>query len=453
MDGTDRHARMALSRGVVAALVSVVAVVVVAGLVPVRHSSFARAAEEALRRLGADSVSVGVVSVALWRGVALRDVFIEQRIDAKWRASVDAPKVRVSYRLLRAVLMRKKCLEVLERRGAAARRCKRQGNHLLRTLYEGTAVFDSLLPACVSEARFSRVALRFTETGGSGVRCGGLRGTIRVAKNSPYHIRADVTSDHADLYGLAASKIRGTVRLEGPVLVVEKLRADFLGGKIREANATVDLVRERIAEAFLDARNVRLGKFYSGFGAQTGTLRGRADLSLRLESSALHPDSLRGTGTFKLSRMVVKDVPVLQIIANITDVESLRQLSFRRVRGDVEVREGRAWSSGVQGIGHPISISANGWTMLRSGHFDYAVSGLFGKEYADSVPAIVWNAMLPADDDGREFRIQTSGTFQDPSVRLDRAMTRRAVRSVLKSVGQQFGSMFRGKRRRDGPDE
>ncbi len=395
------------------------------GFAPISHPKLSAVVEEAIGNAG--DVSVGAVTIRVFKGISLEDVSVRKRLNSQAVLSIQVSRARLGYYPGKVATRRKAIkreiasfVRNVSRKGPAARAPDWVKSLSLHGLsFAATNDTDTLMHGSRGYA-----GIRAREGGGADMAFRMSRAVIR---------------------GWSLGRISCNVRLAGNKAVIQRFSAHAYGGKL-DGDAEYDCAHGEIIAGQLRGKRIDLAKIYASREQAVGSIDGRASWKIRTDGARSKPDAIRARGTISLTNVRADSIPLLRTIVVSFAMPQLVSMRFDSLAGPVRVADGAVWCDSVRGAGDPIDIVVSG-EIGSDGSLGLVADGAFDADYGDSLGAITWEAMLPIEDGGRTFRAAITGTFDHPRVTVDRSHTRRAVSTLFRSIGRSIGAAFSKKNR------
>lgn len=430
--------------------------IVGAGYFPFHHSSFTRTAQRIVQaKTGLDSCSVGTVSIALFHQITITDLYAVKKIGDGRQIVFSVPKLKIRYRFL-YLLARWKQSYVITKNIFKPFRSKFEWDNrpemILRNVYNLVDEIDTVLVSGVRSIMVDDFSVHRSDSGNTVFRVIDLSGTLSTRLDSVSDIAIRGNAKDVLIDNLALGQPVFQFRIIGPHCTIKKMEGTLYEGKVK-VEANLDLKNNRINDGKIEFQEINCAKWYATQHDTVGTLTGLADITLRIEKSGTVFSQLKGEGEVKASNITADDLAFITKIALLTDLAKINHLSFKEIKGDFIIRDERIWSDNCKGEGEPLSVAVAGWIRPQDRSFNVNTKGTFEAYYKDSIPALLWDSLLPEDDDRRSFVCTISGTTASPSVIVDKQIARRAVSNVFKSIGDELKSMFGKKRKKMATEE
>ncbi|MBD3391790.1 MAG: hypothetical protein GF418_07000 [Chitinivibrionales bacterium] len=442
-NGMKRRTRLPgplrLAQRLIGAALLLVIGIIAAGFIPFSNPGLVEKTEAILVRSGLDTCAVQGMGLSLWRGAVLTNVRCVKRFPGGGSLEIKAPRAGVSFRLLYILMHRKTFAGVLDqffpsRRGVplSARRGRERGSRD----YGEAAVLPGIRAVSLEGA-----TCRMSSAGETPAELHGLDLRAAIRAKLPVHIGIRVRGDTLawGVWRIINPDVKA--HYEDRQITVRKIGGAVYGGKL-SGKCAIAAHRGVLLRGALAIKNVDLAEMYGASPGRDGTLSGTGDLSMTFSQCPLDADSLEGRGAFVLRRVTADRIPVLSSIVISLTVPQLSRLRFNSITGGISLENGIAMCPEVTGSGHPLDLDATGW-VIENGYFEFDVTGTLESKYEDTLGSLAWNSLLPAENDRRMFSCRVTGTFDNPRVRLDSRITRRAMRNVFRNIGRDIRSAFK----------
>jgi hypothetical protein len=309
-------------------------------------------------------------------------------------------------------------------------------------LYSRIISADTLVLSCVKLLAVKNARVSIDSLDALMLQVKAIDGTIRVPGGSVQHLKVKLSAKELRSDAIRVSRPVVTMQFDGPWCVIKKAEGTVFDAKFK-VKCELDCMQNKIINGLFEITNFDLAQWYATFNDTLGSLDGRGTFLMMIDTCDSDFKGVTGRGHIKMTDVIADEIPLITTIALLTELEGLLHLTFKEITGDFVVKEGKIYSDNINSHGDPLSVYIKGWIRPEDVHFDFDLKGVFEAYYKDSVSAIVWNAMLPDEDDRRLFKCTVYGTPDSPTVSLDKKIARRAVRSVFQSLGQDIKGMFR----------
>jgi hypothetical protein len=403
--------------------------IVLAGFIPIGSVGFFRGvAESVLKGMGADTVSVGSVSVVLWTGLRVKDVNAYKRINDKgdgYRVGVARADVRCNLPGAAVAL-------------AVNPNVFKTDRDIFREAYEKPfELAGDVFGAAASLRPVKKIALRgvgvcFTGKGQTGVSVSGAE--VNFGRDGERALSGRVSAGEAVIPALAKVEMFNVkVSVDDKKLELTDGGGTVFGGKLR-MNVSVDLRQSKIlsGEAFIGGLD--LEKFCAGTGFSPGSLAGRMDIDARLEGgSPVRLDSVKANGFATVTNLTAADLALQKAPVVNRLSRDLRRLSFSRVKGGFTVAGGRFHFKEIVGVGDVLKFRSAGWVGF-DGKLSQDFEGELSRDFVAGLPKLVRNSLEKTESEGGRFKCRFGGTFHKPRVEVDRSVYDRAIGGFFRDI-------------------
>jgi hypothetical protein len=404
-------------------------ILVLVGFIPAGSRFVRDIAENALRGMGADSVSVGSVSIVLWTGLRIEDIATYKRISDKgdsYRAS--AGSADIGCNLVSAAVMLAFNPDIL----------KPSGRDVFREAYEKPfELLGDISHAASSLRPVKKITLRsagieFTGKGKPGVSVSGAEVALRrgagMALSGSVSVRETVVPALAKVENFNAR-----ISIDGDRLELADGGGAVFGGKLR-MNISIDARQSKVLGGEASVSGLDLGKFCVGTGFSPGSLAGKVAIKASLESGfPAHLDSAKAKGSVKVTNLSAADL-ALQKVPIVSQLSrDLRLLRFSEVKGGFTVAGGRLHFKEIAGIGDVLKFRSAGWVGF-DGRISQDFEGELSAGFVAGLSRLVRGSLEKTENEGGRFKCKIGGTFHKPKIELDRSVYDRAIGGVFKGL-------------------
>ncbi|MBD3315102.1 MAG: hypothetical protein GF344_04900 [Chitinivibrionales bacterium] len=432
----DDHSSTFLLGRIGAPLIMLTMLLLAAGLVPLSHPRMTRKAEREVANFVEGSVELGSAVVTLLRGVTLRDLRITYPLDDGRRLMLFVHDLHIGYRPLR----------LLSNRTDLRLRLKRLADSLNAKIALNPAVAVGELFAApdadaLAVARTVSIKdLSFAITGSETANVFGedLDIRCRISRGFPLKAQGGLRGKGLSVLGYRLDRPYLTFNASHSLLRIHRIDARLYDGRFR-AGLIFHLTDNAIRDGNLRLQGVDLEKLYRSRPREIGRIAGIADLRLKFKPCILHQDSIFGSGYFEGRNITLDGIPILKTAVVASSFPFLKRTDFEHIRGPITLTPQGVQCDSLEGWGSSLDMDVNGLVRFNA-DFDFEVLGTLNSAYTDSVPPLIWQAMLPDSSGNRCFACRISGTFHHPFVSIDRAVRRRAVRGAIRSFGRNLRS-------------
>ncbi len=257
----------------------------------------------------------------------------------------------------------------------------------------------------------------------------------------PISMDSEVSIGTLNLGQFHFRNVRGSLTGRPDVIRLRNLALNTFGGSVK-ANGTLGLadVRRPEFDIKLDVSNLeahealapftQFSKYVFGKFSMNSDLRGQLNDTL-----GVIPSTVSGSGKIQILDGRIEGIKVLDVLAEVLDIEQLKEINFKRWTNEFAIANGRILLSDVK-IGAREAEFLIGGTHGIDGSMDYAMVVKLSRELSDRVNVGGFaQELIKAlkDDQGRlslNFRI--SGTLAKPVLKLDTQMQRKAAEERIR---------------------
>jgi len=400
---------------------------VLIGFIPIRFGVLSGIAEHVLKSAGADSVTVGGVSVTLWTGVHVHDAEAYKRISPTEDYRVRVHRADISCNMFRFGVMMLVSPNMLT-----------PGRDMFREVYEKPLelVSDASVYA-MSLGPFKKIAFRgaainFTDKGSPGLSMAGASANIRRRGGASRSLGGDAHAKEVVIPALAkVENFHIKLLADRDRLELVDGGGSIFGGKV-SAGLSLDLKESLVRGGKVRVKGLDLEKFCKGTGFAPGRMAGKvnADAVVSPGTPAIL-DSIRAKGSLSVTRLSAVDIALQRTPAVAQVSGDLRTLLFAQVTGEFEMGGGRFTFSELAGLGDVLKFRSAGWIGF-DGRLNHNFEGEFSPQFISGLPRLVRNSLEPADNGGGRFKCRITGTIERPRVDIDRSVYNRALRNLFK---------------------
>jgi len=413
----------------------IIAFLILMGFLPFRLKALNQVVENVLLNAGADSVSVGGVSVTFFTGVSVRELKTSKRINPREEYHTSIERVDVSSNLLSLAFWAFGKPDLLNPQ-----------RDIFMELYEKPFALVSDASALMTGAKpLKKVGIRgadveFFEKKKQGISAFGANIKIDRKHNA---IWGKMNVSQVTIPSLAMVE-NFSVKLgaDSERFFLIDGSGTVYGGKLR-ADASIDLKNASLLDGKITIAGLDLDQFCTQIKFTQGRMSGKVDLSAVLEeSNASSLDSVRASGTVAVRNLTVVNLPLQNTpLINFVSPE-LRTLRFSEVRGDFTLSRSRLRFREIVGSGDIMNFRSSGWVGLDAS-LDQNFEGTFSRAFAGTLSGLVRSSLEQTADGGRRFNCRISGTFQNPRVDVDNSVYGRAVGGAISNAAQGLRNLFR----------
>jgi hypothetical protein len=441
----DRHRKL-INRTIATAGVFL-ALIIGAGFIPYSTGMLRKKVERICETSFCDTCSVKRISLVPWTGFSIDSISMS-KADHGMVVQATIPHVRVSYHILPLLFK-----FVVIKNFALAKPSFRIVLPVSRPVEkrDGKRFSAEDLPKVLAGMKYAVIVRALSidngefvvEQQGKPLLDGkGVDLSMKVMNAGSFSLAGKISCTSVRLGGLWDIRaIRATVDVNDFVVSLLDGKADFYQGKMG-MSGSANLTKGTLEGLHFELSHANLQKLYEASRVGQGVCTGRLDGMLDLQKSTLAPDSLKGRGSVALSDVEVRNVPIQTNLVVLLAIPKLRDVSFPRLRTDLELRNGKLYTPNIRGDGDPLDVRSEGWVGLDGSLFE-TWDGIFSKDFVGNLPPIVERSLDNTEDGRKSFKCSVSGTFKNPQVKVDQRIVNRAVHNVIDEVAKGLGRLFK----------
>ncbi|MDR0304583.1 MAG: hypothetical protein LBH98_07460 [Chitinispirillales bacterium] len=395
--------------------------------IPFGMNKFTFIVEDILTQAGADSVSVGKVSVSLLRGICIENLSTYKRRNAQ-----EYYTVHISRIFIRGKIPALGSMVLGREKGGKVKRdifmevySKPIG--LVSEAFSGLAALGLL-----KEIEFNNASIRFMNKGKVNVSAENA-----AAKLS---INGGIFKGKASIAGIVIAsmgKIENfSVNLksgDGKQLDLFDAKGKVFGGKFN-AQSSINLKNSKIFGTRMHIKEVDVKQSWEQFKISSGGIEGKADLDLEIEPFRFNAFALaKLKGNFCVNKLIAVDLPLqkLPIINKVSP--KLRTIQFSEVKGKFTFSKKNINFDEISGVGDVMNFKSVGSFNIDNGKIYQNFEGEFSEEFiATQLPRLVRNSLEITENGGGRFKCTISQTFQNPRVKVDKSVIKTGIKNMFK---------------------
>jgi hypothetical protein len=420
-------------------LLLVVILTGIAGLIfPISHPLLVRKVTNYLHKCGADSCSVGTVTVKIWQGIEVTDLYINKRMNSLEQYSFKAEKLSVNANLL-SLLMDLKKFRELPGRGK---------EYLFYELYREPQYYLGEWFRFLNQYRYFRginiIEPHLQILGYDSLHIDLNGGFIDVSNNyEQKEMGINYQIGVAKVKGVHFEFNKGTLLLNEKYLKIVKGRGAYLNGKYK-VTGDIDLFHSRFNTVQIGITDLQMSSLYSNFEPVTGNIEGKISIDLRLDPSVFNLDSLRGSGGLVLENVSIAGTTFQNTISSMIMCPQIDTLHFEKIKNDFDLKKNLTFFNSTHGTGNEINFSSKGW-LQPDGSLNQNLEAIFNEKFIKKLQPVVVNSLIKGENGNRIFRCKVYGNSSSPRVALDSTVLRNAIGSVFDDMKENFKYLFKKK--------
>jgi hypothetical protein len=395
--------------------------------IPFGIGKFDGIVEDILKEAGADSVSVGNVSVSLFRGICIENLSTYKRKNAQEYYTAEISRIYIRgdiFGLGSMVIGREKSGKV-------------KRDIFMEVYYKPIEL--------VSEA-FSNLAalglLKEIEINGAAI-CFMNKGKVNISAkgvSTKLSMKSDAFEGKASIaYALIPSvaKIESfSTKMksnDGKQLDLFDMEWKVFGGKFN-ARASLNLKKPKILGGGMRIRGLDVKQFWAQSKILSGNIEGKVDLDLEIEPFKLSViDSVKLKGSFSVNKLTAVDLPLQKLAVVNKASPKLRSIQFEQVKGKFVFSNKNIKFNEILGIGDVMNFRSVGWFNIDDGRVYQDFEGEFGEQFVSTeLSRLVRNSLEKTENGGGRFKCTISQTFEYPRVKVDKSVIKTGIKNIFK---------------------
>ena len=258
--------------------------------------------------------------------------------------------------------------------------------------------------------------------------------------------KGTVKVDRAMYKGLAARNFSMAFDLAKGILTVQELSAQAYGGQF-DSNMSVDLNKPGMAyKGNMGLQSMQAGDFSSALVQKlAGMLSGSLESAITFSGAGTTWQQiskvLTADGTFALTDGGIKGTPVSNSIANLLNLQELRDFSYKNIAGTFTIVEGGKVKIKTNLQGNDLDAEVEGIIGL-DGSLDLPLTFHLSPALADKLKSRASFAQYLSDDQGgTTLHLKLAGTLKNPKPTLDmKGVQKQLQKSLQNKVLEQLDS-------------
>lgn len=409
----------------------------IAGLIfPISHPVLVGKVSDYLRNSGADSCHVGNVTIKIWGGIELTDIFVEKRISSMEKYSFSAAKVSINLNLFNSLLNFRKFQEI-----------PLDGHEYIfyELFREPQQYFNTWFQFLNQLKTFKGLSI--------------IDPDVKVDGYDSLHVELtggviDISNDYEEktmdiLYQIAVAKVndyifeynKGSLLVGGRDMKILKSKGRYLNGKYKIAG-DVDLFQTRLHSIQIGVADLQMSSLNLGKDSLSGKLDGTIHFDVKLESSSFYPDSLTGNGVVTFDNAAVTGTGFQKSLKELIMSSQVDTLRFDKIKNEFDLRKNMTFFNKTQGEGEEITFSTKGW-IQPDGSLNQNFEAIFDPGFVNELPPVVAGSLLDGENNKKIFRCKVYGNTASPRVELDSTVLRKAIGSVFDDMKQNLKYLFK----------
>lgn len=416
-------------------LLLVVIIAGIAGLIfPISHPVLVWKVSDYLHNNGADSCHVGNVTIKIWNGIEITDLYVEKKINSLEKYTFSAEKVSINLNLLTTLLNFRNYKEIpLDGHEYIFDGVYREPQKYFRSWFQFLNQLKTFRGLNVFEPRlivdgYDSTHIELT---------GGVVDVVNDFEKKTMEI----------LYQISVAKVNDYVfeYNKGNLLVDEqqikiKSKGRYLDGKYK-ISGDVDPFQKRLRSLQIGVADLQMSSLHLGKDSLSGKLDGTIHVDVKLEPSVFNYDSLNGSGVVNLDNATITGTGFQKSLKALIMSSQIDTLSFNKIKNGFDWKKNMTFFNETQGEGENITFSARGW-IQPDGSLNQNFEAIFTPGFVTKLPPVVAGSLLDGENNNKIFRCKVYGNTASPRVELDSTVLRKAIGSVFDDMKQNLKYLF-----------
>ncbi len=413
--------------------------IIVAGLAglifPISHPILVWKASDYLHNSGADSCHVGNVTIKIWKGIEITDIYAEKKINSLEKYSFSAEKISLNLNLFTSLINFRKYREIpLDGHEYIFYELYREPQQYISTWFQFLNQLKNFRGLNIIEPRLSIDGYD----------------SIHVELNGGI---IDVSNDYEKkvmdiLYQIPVAKVndyifeynKGSLVVDEQNVKIVKSKGRYLNGKYK-ISGDVDLFQTKLRSIQIGVADLQVSSLNLGRDSLSGKLDGMINCDVKLEPSLFNCDSLKGSGVVNLDDAIITGTGLQNSLKALIMSSQVDTLRFDKIKNEFDLRKNMTFFNKTQGEGQKITFSTKGW-IQPDGSLNQNFEANFDPEFVKELPPVVAGSLLDGENDRKVFRCKVYGNSASPRVELDSTVLRKAIGSVFDDVKQNLKYLF-----------
>jgi hypothetical protein len=420
--------------------------IILLGFVPFSNQVLKIKVERILKESFVDSCTVDKLTITLWTGVSVKNIRCAWHDPSGVLYTCAVPEAGVSYHVLpiifkhliiKNIMLEKPRLTCIVPAAPALPPTAPHEQFSLDKFSDALAGFPYTV--FIKNITLSKARIFVTQKRNTIMDCRGLGLSMKIGLDRSIALDGACEADSVCLLeAWHLTRLKAGLKIRGLKVTLDNCKAECYGGRI-SARAGADLTRSTLDELGIAVSHVKLDQWYADEKAGPGRLTGKLDASMDFQPSMLCVDSLKASGTIKITGVAASDLPLQKNLIVVLAVPRLATMHFSKISSDLDLKNGKIFTENIKGEGDPMDFKADGWVDM-DGRFSERVNAEFSGEFMRTLPPLFQKSLLPVegDPDKRAFTCSASGTFKNPHVSVDQRIVNRAVENIITEIGKFF---------------
>lgn len=394
--------------------------------------------KQILSKASIDSIEIEKASLNLPGKFKFNNLTIQNRLSRTHTFNLSTEKLKGNFRPLYTYSNRKALLNNLKDKFKW--NFIQEKDHHLPFIYSEVSGSDTIFIPVIKDLDIKNGKISIDSSGENLFLLDKMNCHITTKTSKLPSFKIDLKSNNFKLYHLQGKDIKGQINIKKSQIEIPNVSGKIAGGNFKVENLLLDPQKNILQSCNMKAKDIKAEKL---FQLDNGKITGTINLNAAIDTSFVTLENLNSKGSLSIKDLKAEDIPLLKKVVKLTEIKSLRSISFEELKADFHAKDKKIISDTIRATGKDFSLSGSGYIKPKNQYFYYNVKGVFEPHMKDSMSTFVWEALLPMKDGRRYFKCLIEGTPKNPSVHLKREMVRSAAKSLFKSIKKDFKSLFK----------
>lgn len=423
----------AVVHGVTALVLLLVALLIIAGFVPVKHSFLNRKALSYFDEMGADSCTLSMVELVGWKSVTLKGLYLKWATGTKYVAEVRSAEIVVSVNLIELLMGKKAFARALIKGndGQVVNTVKSDAAMVMKGLVDALAVYGE-----GEILRADDVGIAVVDNGKSVFSGSNGKISAIVHGEKDQAVQVDAAFPVVSTLGDGLQDVKSTllVKSEGTIDIKEIAGRYFDGRLKAHGELTFADIPSITIRASVDKMD--LAWWYTVHNGP-GKISGRAMVQIKGTGIPVAQILEKSEISAVVNDVEIAGLPLQKSLATSLFLPSINKLMFKKIELSTQNDTGDSKKAVISGFGDQLHFSSSG-NIRPDGTLSQHIDGLFTNAYIKTFPDVVRQVMVTGGSDGWKFRCRLYGTYADPRFELDKETLQRALGGMFRSMQQNI---------------
>lgn len=416
-------------------LLLIFAAVVATLIFPVSHPILVQKVSTYLKDSGADSSRVGNVTIKIWQGIEISDIYVDKEISSHEKYSFSAEKITVKVNILSSIFLKKSRELPVKGKEYLFYELYREPKYYLGEWFRFLNQYKTFRGLSIMEPHVSITGFDSLDIGMNG----GVVDLDNDCEKKEMNVQYQIGS--SKINGLLFEYNKGTLLIDENNLKIIRSNGRCFDGKYK-MTGDIDVYQSRIRALQIGGTGFAMSLLYNGSDVSGGVPGGDINFDVKLEPSAFHYDSLRGSGVLAIEKTVIAGTSFQRSLKNLIMSPLIDTLRFSRVKNEFDLRKNLTFFNKTQGSGSEVDFSAKGW-IQPDGSLNQNIEAVLNESFVRRLAPAAANSLIVGEKGERIFRCKVYGNSASPRVELDSIVLKRAIGSVFNEMKENFKHLFR----------